>query len=74
MPSQLRDLTVGHLRELLADQSIPDDLPVGCCDHYGDFIQFAYLPEVSTARRQYTPKPSIPCLVFEAVNIGEEPD
>lgn len=76
MSTEFDDLTVGHLRKMLADPAIPDEMLVGVVGHYGELYPFSSLPEVVKARRRRTQdwKQQEPFLVFEHIDIGPEPD
>ncbi len=69
-------LTVGILRQLLADKKLhlPDDMLVGVTDHFGVFIPFEYMPEVETVSSEQFKRPNLEALVFPHIDIGEEPD
>ncbi len=67
-------LNVGQLRALLANKNIPDDMLCGVTDHYGDFIAMDDIPRIADKRLAHQKKTGEIVLVFENINIGEEPD
>lgn len=67
----LDDLTVGTLRQILANQELSDDTPVGVNDYYGRFIQFGIAPKVEEILHSAEVRK---VLVFPSIDIGPEPD
>lgn len=71
--------TVGDLRTLIKD--LEDDVPCGVTDHYGEFVGFDYKPTISKGL-QFSSYKGLThkrlsldvSLIFQAVDIGPEPD
>jgi hypothetical protein len=69
----MANLTAGKLRKILKD--IPDNTPCGVTGHYGEFHPMD-LPELEKdVRIDWNSPARMPvALIFEAIDIGPEPD
>ena len=66
-------LTVGKLKEVIKD--LPDEMSVGVRGWFGEFNEFSFAPTVKEeVEHGYEPGRKSQVLLFDHVDIGEEPD
>lgn len=66
----LKQMTILDLKKLI--ESLPDEMPVGVTDHFGDFVDvegsdfYTHIVPISGE--------NVSVFIIPVVNIGEEPD